>query len=84
MDSAIETLRGREWLGLPKDVFAGLVKAGITGAVIAAVGCAQGLRAQGGALGVGRAVRQAVITSIVLILLISYDFTWIVYQAFSQ
>ena len=84
MDSAIETLRGREWFGLPKDVFAGLLKAGITGAVIAAVGCAQGLRAQGGALGVGRAVRQAVITSIVLILMISYDFTWLVYQAFSQ
>jgi len=82
LDSAMETLRGGEWFGLPKDVYAGLVKAGFTGGVIAAVGCAQGLTAQGGALGVGRAVRRAVIHSIVLILIISYDFTWLVYRAF--
>ena len=42
----------------------------------------RGLTAQGGALGVGRAVRRAVIHSIVLILIISYDFTWLVYRAF--
>ena len=82
LESALETLRGGEWFGLPKDVYAGLVKAGFTGGVIAAIGCAQGLTAQGGALGVGRAVRRAVINSIVLILVISYDFTWLVYRAF--
>ena len=82
LESAMETLRGGEWFGLPKDVYAGLVKAGFTGGVIGAIGCAQGLTAQGGALGVGRAVRRAVIHSIVLILIISYDFTWLVYRAF--
>ncbi len=79
---AVETLRGRDWFGLPRDVYAGLVKAGLTGFVIAAIGCAQGLLAEGGALGVGRAVRRAVIASIVMILVLSYDFTWLVYRAF--
>lgn len=81
-DRAIESLEGREWLGLPRDLYAGLVKAGIIGFVIAGVGCASGLRASGGALGVGKAVRRAVIASIVLILIISYNFTWLVYRAF--
>ena len=48
-----------------RDLFAGLVKAALTGWVIAGIGCSQGLRAQGGALGVGRAVRSAVISATV-------------------
>jgi len=81
-DRALDSLRGREWLGLPKDVYAGLVKASFTGFVIAGVGCTQGLLAAGGALGVGRSVRRAVIASIVLVLVISYNFTWLTYRAF--
>ena len=81
-DLALTSLKGREWF-LPKDVYAGLLKATLTAYVIAGVGCSAGLAAHGGALGVGRAVRQAVIASIVLILIISYDFTWLVYRAFS-
>lgn len=83
-DNALESLEGYEWLGCPRDLYAGLLKAGIIGFVIAGVGCAQGLRAAGGALGVGKAVRRAVITSIVLILIISYNFTWLVYRAFES
>jgi len=81
-DRALISLEGRQWFGLPRDLYAGLLKAGIIGFVIAGVGCAQGLRAAGGALGVGKAVRRAVITSIVLILVLSYNFTWLVYRAF--
>ena len=87
-ERALEALEGREWaipftgLALPRDLYAGLMKAGLIGVVIAAVGCAQGLRATGGALGVGTAVRRAVITSIVLILILSYVCSWIVYRAF--
>jgi len=81
-DRALESLEGREWGGLPRDLYAGLVKALLIGFVIAGVGCAQGLRAVGGALGVGTAVRRAVITSIVLILILSYIITWLVYRAF--
>jgi len=82
-DRALESLEGREWLGvLPRDLYGGLLKAGIIGFVIAGVGCAQGLRAAGGALGVGKAVRRAVIASIVLILVLSYVCTWLIYRAF--
>ncbi|MFQ5843710.1 MAG: MlaE family ABC transporter permease [Planctomycetota bacterium] len=84
LDNAMTTLEGRDWWILPKDIYAGLFKAGLTGFVIAGVGCAQGLRARGGALGVGRAVRIAVIASIVLILVISYDFTWMAFRAFDS
>ena len=83
-DRALQSLEGRDWFGLPRDLYAGLVKASLTAFVIAGVGCAQGLRATGGALGVGRAVRRAVITSIVLILVISYIFTWATYSLFIQ
>jgi len=81
-DRALESLEGRQWFGLPRDLYAGLVKAGVIGFVIAGIGCAQGLRAMGGALGVGRAVRRAVITSIVLILMLSYIMSWLVWRAF--
>ncbi|MHC4959499.1 MAG: MlaE family ABC transporter permease [Planctomycetota bacterium] len=80
-DLALSSLKGREWW-LPKDVYGGLLKATLTGYVIAGIGCTAGLLAHGGALGVGRAVRRAVIASIVMILVISYDFTWLAYRAF--
>jgi len=83
-ENAIDSLAGREWFGLPKDLYGGLLKAGITGAVIAAIGCAEGLTAQGGALGVGRSVRRAVIISIVMILILSFDLTWLFYRAFGD
>ena len=80
---ALNSLKGRDWI-LPKDVWAGLLKGMFTGYVIAGVGCAAGFMAHGGALGVGRAVRGAVIASIVLILVISYDFSWLTYRAFAS
>jgi phospholipid/cholesterol/gamma-HCH transport system permease protein len=83
-ENALDSLAGTEWFGLPKDVYGGLLKATITGGVIAAVGCTEGLTAQGGALGVGRAVRRAVIISIVLILILSFDLTWLFYRAFDS
>jgi phospholipid/cholesterol/gamma-HCH transport system permease protein len=73
---ARDALEGRDFLGiLPKEVYAGLVKAMVFGALISAVACAQGLRARGGALGVGRAVRRTVVTSIMLILIFAYLMT---------
>ncbi|MEM7233645.1 MAG: ABC transporter permease, partial [Planctomycetota bacterium] len=44
-----------------KDIYTGLLKALIFGIVIAIVGCAQGLQARGGAIGVGRATRKTVV-----------------------
>jgi len=63
----------------PKDVYTGLVKAVVFGCMIAIVSCSTGLRASGGALGVGRAVQQAVKTSVLLIIVIGYVLTWFFY-----
>ncbi|MHC4955697.1 MAG: MlaE family ABC transporter permease [Planctomycetota bacterium] len=82
-ENALDSLYGREWIGLPKDLYGGLVKSAIMGCVIAAIGCAEGLTAQGGALGVGRSVRRAVIASIVMILVLSFILTWLFYRAFA-
>lgn len=61
--------------GLPKDLYAGLVKAFVFGLIIATVGSAAGLRASGGAIGVGRATRSSVIQSFVLIIVVGYYLT---------
>ena len=76
LDFAKSVLEGRDFLGfLPKDVYTGLVKGLVFGALISSVACAQGLVARGGALGVGRAVRRTVVASIMLILVFGYFMT---------
>jgi phospholipid/cholesterol/gamma-HCH transport system permease protein len=67
---------------LPKDVYTGLAKAVVFGCVVATVSCSSGMRADGGALGVGRAVQQAVKTSVILITVLGYILTWIFYFLF--
>jgi phospholipid/cholesterol/gamma-HCH transport system permease protein len=81
LDSAIDALRTPAvTIPLPKDVYAGLFKALVFGILIAAIGCSSGLRASGGALGVGRATRQAVRDSIIAIIVANYFMTWFIYQ----
>jgi phospholipid/cholesterol/gamma-HCH transport system permease protein len=53
-----------KWPDVPK----GLVKAAAFGLIITVVACRQGLKADGGALGVGRATTTAVVHSIVIII----------------
>jgi phospholipid/cholesterol/gamma-HCH transport system permease protein len=55
-----------------RDLFGGLLKTVIFGGIIAIVGCRQGLRTEGGAVGVGKATTSAVVISIVLILIANY------------
>ena len=64
---------------LPKDVYVGLFKALVFGCTISVVACSAGLRASGGALGVGTAVRDAVRDSILLIIIFGYVITWFFY-----
>ena len=66
--------------GLPKDLYTGLAKAFVFGVIIATVGCASGLRASGGAIGVGRATRTAVIQSFLLIIVVGYYLTSFFYS----
>ncbi len=82
LDSAVEALRTpAHMLPLPKDIYAGLLKAFVFGVLVSLIGCSCGLRASGGALGVGRATRQAVRDSIVTIIIANYFMTWLMYQA---
>lgn len=73
-----EALTSSEHL-LPKDVYTGLCKAVVFGATVSIIGCAAGLRAHGGALGVGLAVQSAVKNSIILIIVFGYVLTWFFY-----
>lgn len=63
-----------------KDIYSGLLKAWVFGTMIAAVGCSQGMRARGGAEGVGKATMRTVVISFVYILIFDYILTWVVYQ----
>ncbi|GAB4144651.1 MAG: ABC transporter permease [Planctomycetota bacterium] len=64
---------------LPKEVYVGLFKALVFGTTIATVSCAAGLRASGGALGVGLAVTTAVRNSVILIIVFGFIITWFFY-----
>ena len=61
------------------DVEYGIVKSATFGLTVALVGCRRGLRASGGAVGVGRAATSAVVYSAVLILVLDafWAVTWL-------
>ncbi len=80
-DSAIEALQTpAQFIALPKDVYSGLFKAFVFGVTIAVVSCSSGMRATGGALGVGNATRQAVRDSIIAVIVFNYFMTWFMYR----
>lgn len=57
------------------DVISGLFKAWLFGVTIAMISCAEGLRASGGARGVGRATRSAVVQCTLAIIVFNYFLT---------
>ena len=63
-----------------KAVYVGLLKALVFGLCIAAISCARGLRAENGALGVGRATRDAVVASFIMVLVIGYYITEVFFR----
>jgi phospholipid/cholesterol/gamma-HCH transport system permease protein len=63
-----------------KDIYTGLIKSVVFGIVIATVGCSEGLRARGGAIGVGQATRSSVVISYLLIIVFGYYLTFIFYR----
>jgi phospholipid/cholesterol/gamma-HCH transport system permease protein len=70
-----------EQLGpFPEEIYTGLIKSVIFGIIIATVSCASGLKATGGALGVGRAVRTAVVRSFLMIIIIGYYISWMFFR----
>ena len=79
VDLTIFIKNGREALKL-KDIYGGLLKSFVFGLTIGTVACAQGLRAEGGPAGVGRATLHSVVISFMLILVFDYLLTWIIWQ----
>lgn len=64
---------------VPWDVGGGMVKTAVFGLIIAVVACQQGLRASGGAVGVGKVTTTAVVISMVLIYVADYVLSMFIY-----
>ncbi len=62
-----------------RDVFMGLVKPVFFGFIIATVGCYYGMSTRGGTQGVGRSTTQAVVASSVLILIVDFFVTKLIF-----
>lgn len=60
------------WLTQPTDVITGLVKAGLFGFILAALGCYHGFYAVSSTKGVGRATASAVVHALTVILIVDY------------
>lgn len=63
-----------------KDLYIGILKGFVFGVTVASVACSHGLRTTNGAIGVGRATRQSVVTSFLLVIFIGYVLTAIFYR----
>ena len=61
------------------DVVYGLIKAAVFGFIIAIMGCYHGFHSKGGAQGVGQSTTNAVVSSSILILLMNYLLTQILF-----
>lgn len=80
-DTVVEALKApAQLIPVPKDVYAGLFKSFIFGIIISVISCASGIRARGGALGVGSGTRAAVRDSIILVIVSNYFMSWFFYR----
>jgi len=66
-----------KWLVTPDDIWSGLQKAFIFSGLIATVACRYGLRASGGAKGVGAATTNSVVVTLLAVLLFDVAITWL-------
>lgn len=71
-----QTLDFMEW----QDVTSGLIKAAAFGFIIALMGCYHGFSSRGGAQGVGKATTYAVVSSSILILIVNYLLTSLLFE----
>jgi phospholipid/cholesterol/gamma-HCH transport system permease protein len=78
VDFEVFMKNGRDALKM-KDIYGGLLKSLMFGTTISTVACAQGLRAEGGPAGVGRATLRSVVISFMLILVFDYLLTWMLW-----
>ena len=65
-----------------RDVFTGLIKPVLFGFIISTVGCYYGMSTKGGTQGVGRSTTQAVVAASVLILVVDFFVTKLIFAIF--
>jgi phospholipid/cholesterol/gamma-HCH transport system permease protein len=65
-----------------RDVFTGLIKPVLFGFIISTIGCYYGMSTRGGTQGVGRSTTQAVVASSVLILVVDFFVTKLIFALF--
>ncbi len=68
-----------QWIVKPRHLWEGGQKAMVFGLILSAVGCFKGFHAAGGAKGVGRATTEAVVISLVTILVVDFFISYLNY-----
>lgn len=63
-----------------KDIWIGELKSFVFGVTISSIACRTGLAATGGAIGVGNAVRNSVVTSFLFVIVLGYFITAVFYR----
>lgn len=71
-----------EWMMKPADIWMGMQKSALFGAVFSTIGCYQGFYTTGGAKGVGKATTYAVVVSYVTILVLDFFITYVQFKGF--
>jgi phospholipid/cholesterol/gamma-HCH transport system permease protein len=66
-----------KWISQPNHIIQGMLKAVIFGGIFSSIGCFKGFYAAGGAKGVGRATTQAVVLSLVTILVSDFFISYL-------
>jgi phospholipid/cholesterol/gamma-HCH transport system permease protein len=66
------------------DVLSSLIKAAIFGLMIAVIGSSWGLTTEGGAKGVGRSATSAVVTSLMVIFILNFFLSFVMFQGQGQ
>jgi phospholipid/cholesterol/gamma-HCH transport system permease protein len=69
------------WMVKTRYIFQGMQKAGWFGLIVASIGCYKGFYAGGGAKGVGRATTEAVVISLVAILVADFILSYMQYES---
>jgi phospholipid/cholesterol/gamma-HCH transport system permease protein len=63
------------------DLWSGMIKGVVFGALIAVIGCSWGLTTAGGAKGVGQSTTAAVVTSLLAIFVANFFLSWVMFQS---
>jgi phospholipid/cholesterol/gamma-HCH transport system permease protein len=66
-----------KWISQPKHILQGMLKAVVFGAIFSSIGCFKGFNAGGGAKGVGKATTEAVVLSLVTILISDFFISYL-------